>query len=108
MADGALPDEARWMTRTRLCWQRKKNNKPRPIQMAEVVRSSFGKRMVKKYAAPIRRAMAEEHQWGISVPGACESISHWRSTVEDLAREGALGPIVIADVDQVNMFVWQW
>ena len=53
MADGNLPDEARWLTRTRLCWQRKKNNKPRPIQMAEVVRSSFGKRVVKKHVVSI-------------------------------------------------------
>ena len=72
--------------------------------MGEIIRSSFSKRMAKRYAAPIRRAMAEEHQWGISIPGACEALSHWRSTVEDLAREGALGPIVVADVDQVNMF----
>ena len=29
---GTLPSAARWHTRTRLCWQRKKNGKPRPIQ----------------------------------------------------------------------------
>ena len=60
--------------------------------------------MVKKHVVAIRRSMAEEHQWGISVPGAYESLSHWRSTVEDLARDDALGPIVLADIDQVNMF----
>eukprot|EP00973_Karenia_brevis_P057015 7931794-Karenia_brevis.AAC.1 len=104
MGSGVLPSEARWLTRTRLCWQRKKNGQPRPIQMSEVVRSSFGKRYVKKYAKPIRQAMAVEHQWGISVPGACESLCHWRSTVEDMARAGDMDPVVIADVDQVNMF----
>ena len=32
---GSLPPAARWLTRTRLCWQRKKNGKPRPIKMGE-------------------------------------------------------------------------
>ena len=30
---GSLPLAARWLTRARLCWQRKKNGKPRPIKM---------------------------------------------------------------------------
>ena len=72
--------------------------------MTEVVRSSFGKRYVKQYAKQIRCAMAEEHQWGLSVPGACESLCHWRGTVEDMARAGEIQPVVIADLDQVNMF----
>ena len=50
--------------------------------MGEVVRSSYAKRHVKKYAKPIRRAMTAEHQWGLSVPGACEGLCHWRGTVE--------------------------
>eukprot|EP00973_Karenia_brevis_P078448 10891870-Karenia_brevis.AAC.1 len=100
MGSGMLPGEARWLTRTRLCWQKKKNGQPRPIQMSEVVRSSFGKRYIQKYAKPIRKAMAAEHQWGISVPGACESLSHWRGTVEDMARAGEMEPVVIADLDQ--------
>ena len=104
MASGTLPDEGRWLTRTRLCWQKKKNKKPRPIQMTEVIRSSFGKRYIKQYAKQIRRAMSEEHQWGISVPGACESLSHWRGTIEDIARSGEIEPVIIADLDQVNMF----
>ena len=35
---GTLPPAARWLTRTRLCWQRKKNGKPRPIKMGEFLR----------------------------------------------------------------------
>ena len=48
--------------------------------------------------------MAANHQWGLSVPGACESLCHWRGVVEDMAKAGELGPVVIADLDQVNMF----
>ena len=72
--------------------------------MGELIRSSFGKRYVREYAPRIRTAMAVQHQWGISVPGACEGLSHWRGTVEDMARQGQLGPVVVADLDQVNMF----
>ena len=34
MVERRLSDAARWLTRTRLCWQRKKNNKPRTIKWA--------------------------------------------------------------------------
>ena len=48
--------------------------------------------------------MATAHQWGLSVLGACESLCHWRGTVEDMAKAGELGLIIVADVEQVNMF----
>ena len=32
----------------------------------------------------VRRSMAEEHQWGLSVPSACETPSHWRAAVKML------------------------
>ena len=38
------------------------------------------------------------HQWGISLPGACEGLCHRRGA------NGTLEPIVAADLDLVNMF----
>ena len=43
---GTLSPTARWLTRTRLCWQRKKNGTPRPIKMGELLRSAYAKRLV--------------------------------------------------------------
>ena len=37
---GTLPSAARWLTRTRLCWQRKKIGKPSPTEMAELLRQT--------------------------------------------------------------------
>ena len=48
--------------------------------------------------------MRSAHQWGIGVPGACEAMSHWRSTVEELILEGTLPALVAADIDLANMF----
>ena len=42
---GTLPPAARWLTRTRLCWQRKKNGKPRPIKMGGVALPSVTPRV---------------------------------------------------------------
>ena len=44
------------------------------------------------------------------MPGGCEGLVHWRSTVEELARSGAIPPVAIFDIDQANMFCnveWQ-
>ena len=104
MANKSLPDAARWITRTRLCWQRKKADTPRPIEMGEFLRSSFAKRYSKKYCSHVRRQLAKEHQWGVSIPGACEGLSHWRSSVEDLAKSGEIQPLIAADLDLANFF----
>ena len=45
---GTLPPAARW----RLCWQRKKSGKPRPIKMGEVLRSAYAKRLVNQHQGP--------------------------------------------------------
>ena len=94
---GALPPAARWLTRTRLCWQRKKNGKPRPIKMGEFLRSAYAKRLV-------RTKTLHMHQWGVNLPGACEALCHWRGTIEPLVLNGTLEPLVAADLDLVNMF----
>ena len=72
--------------------------------MGEFLRSSYAKRYGKKYGPLCRRRFRQEHQWAVSVPGACEALCHWRSTVEELARTGVIEPVVAADLDMVNFF----
>ena len=101
---GSLPDACRFITRTRLMWQRKKNGKPRPIKMGEVLRSCYAKHLVHKHRVKLRTTCLSMHQWGIGLPGAAEALSHWRGTIEELICDGTLEPMVAADLDLVNMF----
>ena len=101
---GSLPPAARWLTRTRLCWQRKKNGKPRPIKMGEFLRSAYAKRLVNLSQVHLRTKTLHMHQWGVNLPGACEALCHWRGTIEPLVLNGTLEPLVAADLDLVNMF----
>ena len=66
---GTLPPAARWLTRTRLCWQRKKNGKPRPIKMGEFLRSAYAKRLVNLAQVHLRTKTLHMHQWGVNLPG---------------------------------------
>ena len=52
----------------------------------------------------LRTKTLHMHQWGVSLPGACEALCHWRGTVEPLVLNGTLEPLVAADLDLVNMF----
>ena len=99
-----MPPAARWLTRTRLCWQRKKNGKPRPIKIGEFLRSAYAKRLVNLAQVHLRTKTLHMHQWGVSLPGACEALCHWRGTIEPLVLNGTLEPLVAADLDLVNMF----
>ena len=101
---GSLPPAARWLTRTRLCWQRKKNGKPRPIKMGEFLRSAYAKRLVNLSQVHLRTKTLHMHQWGVNLPGACEALCHWRGTIEPLVLNGTIEPLVAADLDLVNMF----
>ena len=101
---GTLSPAARWLTRTRLCWQRKKNGKPRPIKMGEFLRSAYAKRLVNLSQVHLRTKTLHMHQWGVNLPGACEALCHWRGTIEPLVLNGTLEPLVAADLDLVNMF----
>ena len=101
---GSLPPAARWLTRTRLCWQRKKNGKPRPIKMGEFLRSAYAKRLVNLSQVHLRTKTLRMHQWGVNLPGACEALCHWRGTIEPLVLNGTIEPLVAADLDLVNMF----
>ena len=64
-----LPPAARWLTLTRLCWQRKKNGKPRPIKMGEFLRSAYAKRLVNQHHVLLRSKVLRMHRWGISLLG---------------------------------------
>ncbi len=89
---------------SRLCWQRKKSGKPRPIKMGELLRSSYAKRTLAKHGKKLRPTLRSMHQWGIGIPGSVEAMVHWRGTVEELVKDGHLQPMVAIDVDLVNMF----
>ena len=56
-----LCDEARWLPRTRLWWQLKRINKPRPIKMGESLRSCYAKGVVHSRWAKLRTAFLGMH-----------------------------------------------
>ena len=37
------------------------------------------------------------YQWGVNLPGACDALGHW-------IADGTLQPVMVADLDLVNMF----
>ena len=49
-----LPEAMRWLTRSRLFWQKKKSGKPRPIKMGELLRSTYAKRLSAKHMQVLR------------------------------------------------------
>ena len=90
---------------TRLCWQRKKSGKPRPIKMGELLRSAYAKRLVNQHQLTHRSKVLRMHQRGTSLPGACEGLCHWRGTRGtdlDLVN-GTFEPHVAADLALVIM-----
>ena len=93
---GVLPDSAG----TRLCWQRKKNRKPRPIKMGELLRSASATRLVNQHQVTRRSKVLRMHKWSISLPGACEGLCHWRGTIDPLAANGTLWPLARP--------IWTW
>ena len=92
---GSLPPAARWLTRTRLCWQRKKNGKPRPVKIGELLRSAYAK----QHQVKLRTKALHVHQWSVSLPDACEALCRWRGTIEPMVANGTLEPLVAADLD---------
>ena len=102
---GALDSTARWLLRTRLVWVKKKTgNAPRPVKIGEVLRTSFAKRTVRQQEAALRPKLLEMHQWGLAMPGGTEACVHWRNTLEELAKAGAIPALVAMDLDCCNMF----
>ena len=54
--------------------------------------------------AKLRPRFLKSHQWGVALPGGAEALVHWRSSVEELALQGKIGPLVVFDLDLKNMF----
>ena len=52
------------------------------------------KQLVNQHQVILQSKVLRMRQWGISLPGACERLCHWRGTIEPMA----------ADLDLVNMF----
>ena len=102
---GALIEEARWIKRSRLVFLEKKGSvKPRPIRVGEFLRSTVAKRLQRQAAPRLRKTFRAYHQWGVAMPGGAEALVHWRATVEELARNGLIEPLVAFDLDLSNMF----
>ena len=102
---GNLPEDARWLTRTRLVYLKKKGSQvPRPIRVGEFMRSSVSKKVQKLAAPRLRKVFHSMHQWGVAMPGGAEALVHWRECVESLAIAGRIPPVVAFDLDLANMF----
>ena len=102
---GDLPEEARWLTRTRLVLLKKKgSHKPRPVRIGEFLKSAVAKKVQKKAAPHLRTVFRSMHQWGVQMPGGTEALIHWRGAIEELAMSGAIEPVVALDLDLANMF----
>jgi hypothetical protein len=103
--DGDLIAEAGWIKSTRLVLLAKKGSAtPRPVRVGEFLRGAVAKRLQRQAAPRLRRTLRSYHQWGVAMPGGCEALVHWRSTVEELADSGAIEPLVAFDLDLKNMF----
>lgn len=72
--------------------------------MGEVLRSCYAKHVVHRHRVKLRQKCLGMHQWGISVLGAVEALSHWRGVIEEMIFAGDLEPMVAADLDLANMF----
>ena len=102
---GSLPTDARWILRTRLVFLEKPGSPtPRPIRIGEFLRSSMAKRLLNDARPRLRTRFLASHQWGVALPGGAEALVHWRSTVEEMAREGLIPPLIAFDLDLKNMF----
>ena len=48
--------------------------------------------------------MKEYRQFGVCIPRGVEATVHFRDIVEFAAQSGAIGPLVVMDVDMANCF----
>lgn len=72
--------------------------------MGDVLRSAGAKRLLQTHASKFRQTSISIRQWGILLPGACESLIHWRTTAKQAAWDGVIDPVVVADLDMKNYF----
>ena len=88
VSPSSLTPSARWLSRTRLFWQRRQTNH-RPIQMGEFFRSACAKLLVN---------LNQIHQWGVGLSGACEAPCRGASSNRSFATHTE--PMVAADLDR--------
>ena len=97
---GGLCEEARWMTRTRMFNIPKKSCKiSRTIKSGEFLRSSAARRILRQGAPKLRPIFVAMRQWGVAIPNGAEALVHWRSTIEDAAKNGTIEPVIVAGFD---------
>ena len=102
---GGLIEAARWITYMRTIFIGKKSSpEPRTLKVGEVLRAASARRLLHAGASELRRTLVGIRQWGIILPGGCESLIHWRTTIEQAARDGIDDPVVVADLDLKNYF----
>ena len=49
---------------------------------------------VNQHQVTLRSKVLRMHQWGISLPGACEGLCRWRGTIETLWADSTLEPLI--------------
>ena len=64
----------------------------------------MSKRLLRATRNRLRPRLLASHQWGVALPGGVEALVHWRSTIEELARDGAIPALVASDLELKNMF----
>ena len=103
--DGTLPPAARWILDTTVTFLEKPAvDTPRPIRAGEWVRKVVAKVLLRRNRGKIRSLMLRFGQFGVAIPGGAEMLYHARSTIEEVADSGALGPLTVVDLDLVNFF----
>eukprot|EP00972_Heterocapsa_arctica_P102050 15037357-Heterocapsa_arctica.AAC.1 len=75
-----------------LCQFPRKNRKTtlRIIRRGEWMAKSGAKAVLRDNKMAILQLMVKLHQYGVAIPGGSETPFHGRSTIEDVARTGAM------------------
>ena len=53
------------------------------------------KRLVRDSHTRLRMRFLASHQWGVAMPSGAEALVHLRSTIEELAGEGAIPALAV-------------
>ena len=102
---GELPDTLRWILGSSATFLEKLGHETsRPIRCGEWLRKVIAKVFLRRHKLKIRQAMLRLRQFGVMIPGGAEALHHARTTIEEIAADGQLGPLVAVDVDMKNFF----
>jgi len=103
--DGTLPQACRWILDTSATFLDKQGtDTPRPIRAGEWLRKAIAKVLLRRNRSKIQSLMLRFGQLGVAIPGGAETLYHARTTIEELAANGTLGPVAVVDLDLVNFF----